>query len=209
MASNESATARMRASRGIVLAGQAARGSPMPSRLSWWWAHAGQQVVQLLQVGQDVDADLDVRLDHAVFLGGQRPGLLEHGVVDADLADVVEQAHQVEVAPLVGRHAQLLGEPDGDPRDSLGVARGVRVLGVDGRGQGADDAEEQLLQVGVEPGVGLLGGDQRGDRLEQLDPRRGERAVVERVDRDSQPVEPWLSAATATIRARATCRARR
>ena len=33
-----------------------------------------------------------------VLLGRQRAGLLEHAVVDADLADVVEQAHQVEVA---------------------------------------------------------------------------------------------------------------
>ena len=127
-----------------------------------------------------------------VLVGSQRAGLLEHGVVDADLADVVEQAHQVEVAPLVGRHAQLLGEPDGDPRHALGVARGVGVLGVDGRGQGADDAEEQLLQVGVEPGVGLLGGDQRGDRLEQLDRRRGLNGRSSSgLSAISQPVEPW------------------
>ena len=72
-------------------------------------AHAGQEVVELLEVGEDVDADLDVRLDQPVLLRRERAGLLQDGVVDADLADVVEQAHQVEVAPLVRRDAQLLG----------------------------------------------------------------------------------------------------
>ncbi len=146
--------------------------------------HAGQEVVELLEVLEDVHADLDVRLDRPVFLGRQRLGLLEHHVVDADLADVVEQAHQVEVAPLVGREAELLAQPDGDPRDPLGVARGIRVLGVDRRGQGPDHAEEQFLQLAVELAVGPLGADQRGDRLDQLDVGGGEGAVVDRVDGD-------------------------
>jgi hypothetical protein len=57
------------------------------------------------------------------------------------------------------------------------VARGIRVLGVDRRGQRPDDAEEQLLQLSVELGVGPLGADQRGDRLDQLDVGRGEGPV--------------------------------
>ena len=116
--------------------------------------------LQLLQVLEDGDADLDVRLDLAVFLGSQRAGLLEDVVVDADLADVVEQPGEIEVAALRRRNAELLGQPDRDPGHALGVARGVGVLGVDGRGQGTDDAEEQFLELGVDPRVARLGGDQ-------------------------------------------------
>ena len=92
--------------------------------------------------------------------------------------------HQVEVASLVGREAHLLGQADGDPGDPLGMAGGVRVLRVDGRGQGPDHAEEEFLQLAIELAVGPLGADERGDRLDQLDLGRREGAVVDRVDGD-------------------------
>ncbi len=108
----------------------------------------------------------------------------EQTIVDPDLADVVQQPHQVEVATVVGREPEFLGEPDGDPRDPLGVARGVRVLRVDRRGQRPDHAEEEFLQLAIEPTVGPLRPDQRGDRPDQLDLGRGEPAVVDGVDGD-------------------------
>ena len=115
-----------------------------------------------------MDADPDVLLDVSIFLVGELAGLLQDAVVHADLADVVQQAHQVEVALVVRRHLQLLADPHGDPGHPLGMARGVRVLGVDRGGQGADHAEEEVLQVRVAPRVRPLGADQRGDREQRV-----------------------------------------
>ena len=83
----------------------------------------------------------------------QRPGLAQHGVVDADLADVVQQAGQVDVAQLVLLQAQLAAQLDGDAGDALAVAEGVRVLGVQRRRQRARQADQQLLEVLVAAGA--------------------------------------------------------
>ena len=63
--------------------------------------HAGQEVGDRLQAGEDAVADLDVLVDVLELLGGERPALAQDGVADADLADVVEQAGEVDVAQLV------------------------------------------------------------------------------------------------------------
>ena len=93
----------------------------------------------------------------------------------------------IEVAAPGGGQRQLLGDADRDPRDALGVARSIGVLRVDGRGQRPDDPEEQALELGVDPGVGELGLDERRDVLEAFDLRRREGAVLGRVDRDEPP----------------------
>ncbi len=107
---------------------------------------AGKDVAQLFQVLENFHADFDVRLDLAIFFGRQRAVFLEHLVVDADLADVVQETRQIEVAPLGGGHSQLFAQPRRDARNPFGMARSVWVLGVDGRRQAADDAEEQALK---------------------------------------------------------------
>ena len=58
--------------------------------------HDRQHVVQLRQIVEDAVADLDVLLDVLVFVVGELARLAEHVVVDADLADVVQQARQVD-----------------------------------------------------------------------------------------------------------------
>ena len=73
------------------------------------------------------------------------------------------------------------GDPDSDPRHPLGVARGIRVLGVDRSRQGADDAEEQPLEIGIDLGIRELGLDQRGDMLDPLDLVVSERTVFDRI----------------------------
>src|SRR5271165_2059157 len=70
-------------------------------------ADTGKNVAELLQILEDGDADLDMGLDLAILLGGQRPGLLEDLVIDADLADVVQQSRKVKVAAFLGRDRQL------------------------------------------------------------------------------------------------------
>ena len=75
------------------------------------------------------------RLNLAVLFRRQGPGLLEHVVVDADLADVMEQASEVEVAPFWGRHSQFFGQPDGNACHPLRMPRGIGILGIDGSRQ--------------------------------------------------------------------------
>lgn len=153
---------------------------------------AGKQVTQLLQVGQNVNADPHVRLDLSKLLVGQRPPFFENLVLDADLADVVKQAHQVEVAAEDRVETELFSQPDGDASDALGMPRGIGVFGVDRGGERANHAEEQVFEIAVESGVGTLRGDQGGDRLKDFQFRRGERAIVERLGGD-QPTGNGIS----------------
>ena len=74
--------------------------------------HSGQDVVQLLQVLEDGDSNLHVGLNLLVFLGCQRTALLEHKVVDADLADIVEQTGEVKIASLLRRTSPALSPGD-------------------------------------------------------------------------------------------------
>ena len=69
--------------------------------------HAGEQVRDRVEVGQDAVADDRVLLDVLELLVGQGPALGEHVVADADLADVVQQAGEVDVAQLVLLQAEL------------------------------------------------------------------------------------------------------
>ena len=113
---------------------------------------AGEQVLDRVEVGQDAVADDDVLLDVLELLVGQRPALGEDVVADADLADVVQQAGEVDVAQLVLLQAELAPELDGRPRHALAVAVGVGVLGVDRGGQRAGQPDQEVLDVQVAAG---------------------------------------------------------
>ena len=93
--------------------------------------------------------DVVVLLDVLVLRRREAAGLVEHEVLDADLPDVVEQAAQVQVAlDLVGQ-AHLPAHADGDAGHPLTVPASVRVLGVDGGRQAADQFVERLLEARV------------------------------------------------------------
>ena len=79
----------------------------------------------------------------------QRALLAQDLVADPDLADVVQQPGEVDVAQLVLRQAQLAPELDGDPGDPLAVAEGVRVLGVDRRGERPGQADQEVPEMVV------------------------------------------------------------
>jgi hypothetical protein len=72
-----------------------------------------------------------VRLHDRELLVGERARLLQDGIGDADLADVVQQAGQAQPADVAGAHAQLLTDQPTQLGDGLAVAVGVGVLGVD------------------------------------------------------------------------------
>ena len=141
-------------------------------------------MAQLLEVPEDGDPDLDMGLNDPVLFGVKRAVLQEHMVVDADLADVVQKPGQVEVAALLRRHAQLFRQADRDSRHALGMPGGVGILGVDGRGQGTDDPEEEFLEFGVDLGVAGLRGDERRHVLHPLDLGSSDQAIIIRIDHD-------------------------
>ena len=142
--------------------------------------HGGQHVGELLDVGENAVAQLGVLLDVLELGVGQLARLAEHGVVDADLADVVQQAGHVERVQHFRLAAQLLGEADGDAGDAIAVTAGVRVFGVDGASEGPHDAGEELGLLAIEVAVAGVDAEHRPDRVEQAGLDGAELAVRRR-----------------------------
>ena len=80
-------------------------------------------------------------LDHLVLVGRQRTRLAEDLVGDADLADVVEEAGEVDRPGEVGLDADPLGEEGGVAGDVLGMPLRVAILRVDGEDEAVEDVE--------------------------------------------------------------------
>ena len=139
--------------------------------------HSRQKVMELLEVGQDVDANVHVSLDLFVFSRRELALFFENAVIDANLADVMEQSHEVKIALRIGRHAQFLAQSSGDSCHPFGVSRGVRILGIDRSRERAYHAKKQVFQVAVQPGIGPLRGDDRRQRAEDFGIAR-QRALV-------------------------------
>ncbi len=94
--------------------------------------------------------------------------LEQHGVRNADLADVVQVAAAVQRVQIVGRETQRPAEQDGVSRQALAVAVGVRVARLDG--------QRQRHERG-------LGGVERVDQVLHPRERCHARAQLVRVDR--------------------------
>ena len=86
-------------------------------------ADTGKDVAELFQILEDRDADLDMSLNLAVLVGGQRSVFLQYLVIHANLADVVQQSRKVEVAAFLGRYRQFFRQADRDPRACARNAR--------------------------------------------------------------------------------------
>ena len=84
-----------------------------------------------------------VLLDQRELLVGQLARLVQDALGDGDLADVVEDRGQLEVAELLLAEAHLGGDLQREVGDPGRVVAGVLVLGVDGRDQGLDRGQEQ------------------------------------------------------------------
>ena len=104
-----------------------------------------------------------VLLHDLVLLVGEGGGLAQDLVLDADLADVVDDPREVDALHLLRAHPEVLGDTGGVVGDALGVAAGVGVLLVDRVRQHADGAHEELLVL-LGPPLDLL------DRLLDLLP---------------------------------------
>jgi len=113
-------------------------------------AHRGSEIGQSRHVGNDPFTDDGMLPQVRHFLGGQRARFAENAVTDADLADVVQQSSEVEVADLTARQIHHLTKANGNAGDAFAVTASVRVLGVDCCRKTADDPEQSFLQILVE-----------------------------------------------------------
>ncbi len=72
--------------------------------------HAGDDVLQLADVAEDLGADGGMFFDGVEFCFGEAAGFGEHGFGHADLADVVQQAGEVDAFALFIGEADFLRE---------------------------------------------------------------------------------------------------
>ncbi len=97
--------------------------------------------------------------------------LEQDGAVDADLADVVQGGGDADLLHVGRIEAEGLRECDRKGGDLVGVTRGVGVLGVDGRSERGDRAQERVLEIAIEARVldrhAQLSGD-RGHHVQVL-----------------------------------------
>ena len=70
---------------------------------------ARQHVLQLRDRAHDVGALGGVLLHQFEFLGGERAGLLQHAIVHADLADVVQQGGDAQLVEVLGARGPVAG----------------------------------------------------------------------------------------------------
>ena len=108
------------------------------------------------------------------FLGIELAGLVEDGVADAELADVVQQRRAPEPSALSRREPELLGDHVAEQRHPLAVAAGVGALGVDDLREGGRD----IVEIIFVDGGRVLRGFEREDRPLQV--RRGKHAPERR-----------------------------
>src|SRR5262249_7353947 len=96
------------------------------------------QVCQGAHAGDNAIADDRMFLDQPRLLVGELAGLAQDVVLDADLADVVQQTGQVQIAQDGLGKVHRLPKTRGNTGDPLAVATGVRILSVDGGRQTVD-----------------------------------------------------------------------
>ena len=105
--------------------------------------HARDDVDELCHAAHDGRPFDGMSLHHFELVIAQRTGLAKDAVVDADLADVVQQRADAEIAHLLLAQAEVFSDADRIARHPFRMAARVRVLGVDGRGQHAHGIDEE------------------------------------------------------------------
>ena len=87
---------------------------------------------------------------HELLLVGIEPHRLhEDAVFDADLADVVQQARELDALDVRFAESHLTRDSPRDPRNPVRVASGEAIFRVDSLRERAHGAEEQLARLSV------------------------------------------------------------
>jgi hypothetical protein len=109
---------------------------------------AGEDLLHGRDIVEDFESDFGVALDLGEFVVGEAAHFAEGRFGDADLADVVQEAGDAVLLDGFAIHSHRGGHFGGEEGDAIGMAAGVRVLGVDGGGEAMDRADELSAQVG-------------------------------------------------------------
>ena len=108
-------------------------------------AHQRNHRLQVGNRGQDFGALDRMRLHDLVFFRRQGARLAQDGIIDADLADIVQRRAKTEPFQLAAVQIHLLGQQLRVARHAGGVAARVVVAQINGLGQNRDGVEEELL----------------------------------------------------------------
>ena len=141
-------------------------------------AHAGTQMGQVLDLGNDGVADERMLADVRLLFFGEGALLLQHAIANADLADIVEQAGQVEVAENHRTEAHVLAQANGHARDPFAVAAGEGALGADGFVQAADHAQDRVGQVFLRPSLPAMIAKDAANQQHDLEIFHAEKPLV-------------------------------
>ena len=151
-ASYTSQTARIRTSSERSLVGAAIR-IPAPVEPL---VMASDELVngrrEAAELVQERDSRGDVSADDGELVLGERAGLPQDLVGHAQLADVVEQATEGEIAQALRRQPELVADLHGPKSDAPGVLLRIRVLLGESDEQRADVRAEEGLLLGDEVG---------------------------------------------------------
>ena len=149
--------------------------------------HDRQDPVERLDRPEDVLADLGVGLHHRPFLVGQRAGLVQDRLRNANLPDVVQDGSELDAANRLELELELCRHADGEPDDLFGVLARDSVL----RLERVRERGERLAVESLRPLLVLEAGHERADmgrrqlREIALGPGKDTRARV--VDLDQAP----------------------
>ncbi len=103
-------------------------------------------VLEAVDAAEDLFGETGMTFDDGELLGGEFAGLVEDGVGDAELAEIVEQSGAVDALDARGSEAEFACDGDGGVGDADGVSEGEGGFGIDDLGEGLAD--------GVDAGVG-------------------------------------------------------
>ncbi len=105
---------------------------------------ARKHIFQLRNRTHDVGAFGGVRLHDVEFFRRQRAGLFQNTVINADLADVMQQRSDAQLIQIIGWQFHFLGNDAGIFRHAPRVTTRIRILFVDGGRKHADGADKQF-----------------------------------------------------------------
>ncbi len=148
------------------------------------------EIAERLDRREDRPAEGRVGLHDHPLLRGERGRLVENGVGNADLADVVQQRRELDPADLIRRELHLDRDDPRQGRDPGRVAPGVRIARVDRGGERLHRREVELAQSSVMLGVLERRRDDVGERLEDRDVLGVEGRAPVRLRRDDADDRP-------------------